>query len=83
MTSRDFCYWLQGAFELGLLENPTKEQMQLVKKHLNLVFKHEIDPSMGDEDHQSELNEIHNEKPKSEKKVKQNKAGSGPFMMRC
>ncbi len=47
MTSRDFCYWLQGLFELS---NPTTlntEQTALVRKHLSLVFKHEIDPPMG------------------------------------
>ena len=37
----------------------TAKQVEQVKKHLNLVFKHEIDPSMGDEDHQDELNKIH------------------------
>lgn len=61
MKSRDFCFWLQGYFELkdegghGL----NKEQFEIVKKHLALVFKHEIDPSMGGKEHQKELNEIH------------------------
>ena len=32
----------------------------MIKKHLALVFKHEIDPSMGDDKHQEELNSIHN-----------------------
>lgn len=31
----------------------------MIKNHLNLVFKHEIDPSMGDAKHQHELNAIH------------------------
>jgi hypothetical protein len=59
MTSRDFAFWLQGYFEVA---NPIKigeEETQLIKKHLNLVFKHEIDPSMGDDKHQQVLNEIH------------------------
>lgn len=62
MTSRDFCYWLQGFFEITG-DNATmisEEQMGIIKRHLDLVFKHEIDPSMGDEKHQSELNQIHN-----------------------
>lgn len=59
MTSRDFAYWLQGFFEVSGAETITKEQTTMIKKHLNLVFKHEIDPSMGDEKHQQELNEIH------------------------
>lgn len=36
-----------------------KKQVDVLKKHLALVFKHEIDPSYGDDDHQNELNEIH------------------------
>ena len=62
MTSRDFAYWIQGFFELSNAETITKEQAIMIKKHLNLVFKHEIDPSMGDEKHQQELNDIHNQK---------------------
>lgn len=60
MTSRDFCYWLQGYFELS--DHPTtltSSQANEVRKHLALVFKHEIDPSMGDSAHQTKLNEIH------------------------
>lgn len=59
MTSRDFCFWLQGFFELGEEKILTKEQTELVKQHLQLVFKHEIDPSMGDVNHQKELDELH------------------------
>jgi hypothetical protein len=61
MKSRDFAYWLQGFFEVSDAETITKEQTTMIKKHLNLVFKHEIDPSMGDEKHQAELNSIHNQ----------------------
>jgi len=50
MTSRDFCFWLQGFFE---------RQTKIVKAHLALVFKHEIDPSFGNEEHQNTLNNIH------------------------
>jgi len=59
MTSRDFAFWLQGFFEVGNAETITTEQTLMIKKHLNLVFKHEIDPSMGNKNHQEELNEIH------------------------
>lgn len=46
MTSREFCYWLQGYFELvGNADPMTKEQMALLRKHLDMVFIHEIDPS--------------------------------------
>lgn len=61
MRSRDFAYWLQGFFEISGTDNVTPDQIRNIKKHLNLVFKHEIDPSMGDENHQKELNQIHNE----------------------
>lgn len=61
MTSRDFCYWLQGFFELN--EEPSAElsakQADMIKRHLSLVFKHEIDPAMGDAEHQQKLNETH------------------------
>lgn len=53
MKSRDFCYWLQGFFELQgsseyAAEGLTTEQVKIIKAHLGLVFKHEIDPSMPD-----------------------------------
>lgn len=60
MTAVNFAYWLQGFFELSNTEEINKEQTELIKRHLNLVFKHDIDPSMGDELHQIELNKIHN-----------------------
>lgn len=64
MTSRDFCFWLQGYFEISKEANNgkiemTEKQVKMIEKHLALVFKHEIDPSMGDDKHQAELNEIH------------------------
>lgn len=65
MTSRDFCYWLQGFFELtASTENSNLDindkQTCLIRSHLAMVFKHEIDPSMGDKVHQDKLKEIHN-----------------------
>lgn len=49
MTSRDFCYWLQGHFEVR--GEPTSaltaDQVQVIRNHLSLVFKHEIDPSIA------------------------------------
>lgn len=59
MTARDFCYWLQGYFELGTsLSGITPVQMEQIRNHLALVFKHEIDPSFGN--NQEGLNTIHN-----------------------
>lgn len=37
MDSTQFCYWLQGYVELGG-KPPTKEQWEVVKEHLGLVF---------------------------------------------
>lgn len=48
MTSRDFCYWLQGFFEINGIQNANvlyPQQVNIIQNHLNLVFKHEIDPS--------------------------------------
>lgn len=63
MTSREFCYWMQGFFELYGPKTINEKETELIKKHLNLVFKHEIDPSYGDQDHQDKLNKIHNPFP--------------------
>lgn len=60
MTSRDFAYWLQGFFEITGTNKIDEGQAEMIKRHLNLVFKHEIDPSMGDKEHQQKLNQIHN-----------------------
>jgi hypothetical protein len=65
MTSRDFCFWLQGYFEIkGTADAITPAQADLIRRHLALVFKHEIDPSAGGPEHQAELNVIHDGAPK-------------------
>jgi hypothetical protein len=63
MTSRDFCFWMQGYLEIGNPQSIGHEELKQIKKHLALVFKHEIDPSMGDQNHQDELNLIHSVPP--------------------
>lgn len=61
MTSRDFSFWLQGFFEVQEPTEITPKQTEMIKRHLGLVFKHEIDPSYSDDPKvQEELNEIHN-----------------------
>ena len=52
MKATEFCYWLQGFFELraesGACAEPlTNGQTLAIQRHLALVFKHEIDPSYG------------------------------------
>lgn len=70
MTSREFCYWLQGFFELQAAGGATglvitTGQLQCVQNHLNMVFKHEIDPSQGSPEHQAELSAAHEGSPPS------------------
>ena len=62
MKSRDFCFWLQGFFELSDDQTISAAKAKMIQDHLALVFKHEIDPAMGDEKHQAELNDIHSPK---------------------
>lgn len=65
MTSRDFVYWLQGYFEVTAARdgkfsgNIGEEEIQCIRNHLAMVFKHEIDPSHGDPAHQSALSQAH------------------------
>lgn len=65
MTSRDFCYWLQGYFEISEAESPggaftvSATAVSCIRNHLAMVFKHEIDPSMGDAKHRQELSKTH------------------------
>ncbi len=59
MTARDFCFWLNGHFKLNGAGAIDAAKADLIRRHLALVFKHEIDPSMGDVEHQTMLNEIH------------------------
>ena len=53
MSSREFCYWLQGYFEI-VAANPqaagpptglSGPQADAIRRHLAMVFAHEIDPS--------------------------------------
>lgn len=44
MTPQDFCYWLQGYFEISNNVTLTQGQVKQIKKHLKLVFYHHIDP---------------------------------------
>lgn len=58
MKSTEFCYWLQGLFELGNPKVLDERQTDLIKRHLNMVFVHEIDPSYPAQQ-QNVLNAIH------------------------
>lgn len=62
MTSRDFCYWLQGYFELAGCNALSQEQVKTIQNHLGMVFVHEIDPTFGGPAKQDILNTIHSGK---------------------
>ena len=59
MKATEFCYWLQGLFEMAEPVALTEKQTQLVKAHLAMVFKHEIDPSYGSPEVQAALTALH------------------------
>ncbi len=70
MTSRDFAYWLQGFFEISNVDTKnapvslTAVQTEMIQRHLNMVFYHEIDPSFSkDQKKQEALTMLHNQKP--------------------
>jgi len=64
MKATEFCYWLQGFFELNqaaeqYTKQLTPEQVEIIQRHLALVFVHDIDPQAGSSKYQAELNKIH------------------------
>ena len=59
MKSEQFCFWLQGYFEIGESEEGlSPRQVQIIRNHLNMVFRYEIDPKMPDPD--GSLAALHN-----------------------
>lgn len=58
MKSVEFCYWLQGLFEVGEPTTLNEKQVDLIKRHLNMVFIHEIDATYPAEQ-QNALNTAH------------------------
>lgn len=44
MTPENFCYWLQGYFEIADPKSLSEKELEMIKNHLNLVFLHSIDP---------------------------------------
>lgn len=41
MTPENFCYWLQGVMEVVDPQELNREQVEIIKEHLQLVFKKE------------------------------------------
>lgn len=80
MTATEFCYWLQGFFEIDGASSRagislTDAQVEIIQRHLALVFKHDIDPKAGSIAYQSELQQIHDGKPTN--------TGHGSVLIRC
>lgn len=47
MTPEQFCYWLQGYFEMTEGNaNLSQNQIEMIKSHLALVF-HKVTPNLG------------------------------------
>lgn len=64
MTAESFCYWLQGYFEVNDESKRNSSvllsgQVDCIRRHLAMVFKHDIDPKLGDDAHREELQKIH------------------------
>ena len=60
MKATEFCYWLQGMFELTNPQGLSPEQTTIIKQHLGLGFAHDIDPSASsDPAVQQKLNALH------------------------
>jgi hypothetical protein len=71
MKASEFCYWLQGYFEITHQSGGpanlalTYQQTAMIERHLALVFKHDLDPKQGTPKHQAELQKIHDEDDES------------------
>ena len=64
MTAVNFCYWLQGFFEVRAASGEpgcslSSKQAEVVQRHLALVFAHDIDPKAGGPEVQKKLDAIH------------------------
>lgn len=83
MTSRDFCYWLMGLLEIANPESLSKEQVTVIRNHLNMVFYHEIDPSFGDPKEQEDLDQIHSGLPSNRPVLDSGSSGIREPRMKC
>ena len=77
MKAAEFCYWIQGFFELSESEQLTPRQVEIIKNHLKLVFYHDIDPSYSDNPEVQEVMQtIHDGSPKPPKR-------QGSLIVKC
>lgn len=75
MKAYEFCYWLQGYFELSGHTNLDTRQVDIVRKHLAMVFVHDIDASYPEEQ-QGALQAAHDG-------IKPTHAPNGEVLFRC
>lgn len=62
MTPEQFCYWLQGFFEIAKPSALSPKEVEIIRNHLDLVFKHVLDDLTdgGKPDIKKALAKIHN-----------------------
>ncbi len=92
MMARDFVYWLQGYLELtpGQPAPLTAEQVDKVRRHLALVFVHDLDPTLKSQNKRIEemAQKIHDDLLKPGPSLvyqpsKTDPQGIGPLVVRC
>jgi hypothetical protein len=76
-----FVQWLIGFMDAA--KTPDKAQVETIRAKLNDVFKHVIDPPMGDAKKQKKLNEIHSPHPFQGPQKGQIDTNPGDFVVRC
>jgi hypothetical protein len=59
MLPSDFCRWLKSMLDGRKTGALTAEETARIRETLSNVFRHEIDPQMGDAEHQALLSKIH------------------------
>jgi hypothetical protein len=67
MLPGDFCLWLKSLLDKRTGDALTAKETALIRESLSAVFRHEIDPQMGDDAHQAFLNKLHSQLMPSER----------------
>ena len=83
MKASEFCYWLQGYFEVSGSVAIDSQQAAVIQRHLSLVFKHDLDPKQGTPEYQAELQAIHDGVPLHLGKPPLGSVGPNGEIMRC
>lgn len=58
MKADNFCYWLQGVLEVAKPETLDAEQVEIIKRHLAMVFYNALDKQAPESKHAG-LNTLH------------------------